>query len=83
LSSEEKLKNGHHFHNDEGWNLLRIVAKGPRMQTWVNGNPIDDITRDDVYATHPKGFIGLQVHGIKEQGPFTMKFRNIRIKELD
>ncbi len=82
LSDQETIEKGHDFHQDEGWNQLRIVAEGPRMRSWVNGHLIDDITRDDVYATHSKGFIGLQVHGIKDQGPFVMKFRKIRIKEL-
>jgi putative heme-binding domain-containing protein len=82
LSSEETVKAGHRYHNAQDWNLLRIVAEGPRMRTWLNGHPIDDITREDVYNTHPKGFIGLQVHGITGQGPFVMKFRKIRIREL-
>jgi quinoprotein glucose dehydrogenase len=82
LSSKEKIKAGHPYHKAEGWNRLRIVAEGPRMRTWLNGHSIDDITREDVYATHPKGFIGLQVHGITGQGPFVMKFRRIRIREL-
>ncbi len=80
LSAKEKVESGHPYHQDEGWNLLRIVAEGPRMRTWLNGHPIDDITREDVYATHPEGFIGLQVHGIREQGPFEMKFRKIRVR---
>jgi quinoprotein glucose dehydrogenase len=81
LSDQETINKGHDFYQNEVWNQLRIVAEGPRMRTWVNGHPIDDITRDDVYATHPKGFIGLQVHGIQGKGPFVMKFRKIRIKE--
>ena len=82
LSDQETVERGHDFYQDEGWNLLRIVAEGPRMRSWVNGHLIDDVVRKDVYATHPKGFIGLQVHGIEGQGPFVMKFRKIRIKEL-
>lgn len=82
LSSKETIEKGHdHFKNEE-WNHLRIVAEGPRMRTWVNGQLVDDITREDVYRTHPKGFIGLQVHGIDGQGPFVMKFRKIRIRPL-
>jgi quinoprotein glucose dehydrogenase len=82
LSNQETIDRGHQFYRDEDWNQLRIKAEGPRMQSWVNGHLIDDITREDVYAMHPIGFIGLQVHGIKKQGPFVMKFRNIKIKEL-
>lgn len=71
-----------HFKNGE-WNQFRIVAKGPRIQTWVNGEMIEDLTDEEVYETHPKGHIGLQVHGIKKgTGPFDVMWRNIRIKEL-
>src|SRR5262249_15718254 len=37
LSSAQKIADGHHFFIDEGWNAMRIVANGPRIQTWVNG----------------------------------------------
>ena len=82
LSDQQTMDRGHHFYRDDDWNKLRIKAEGPRMQTWVDGEQIDDITRQDVHTTHPSGFIGLQVHGVKNKGPFVMKFRNIRIKEL-
>ena len=81
LSDPKTIEKGHDYYQNESWNQLRVVAEGPRMRSWVNGHLIDDITRDDVYATHPKGFIGLQVHGIRGEGPFVMKFRKIRIKE--
>ncbi len=44
---------------------------------------IEDLTDEEIYKTHPKGIIGLQVHGIgKNSGPFTVQWRNIKIKEL-
>ena len=46
------------------------------------GHLVEDLSRDDVYRSHPSGFIGLQVHGIRDRGPFEMKFRSIRIREL-
>ena len=71
-----------HFKDDE-WNSYRIVAKGPRIQTWINGQAIEDLTHEEIYKTHPKGHIGLQVHGIgKKAGPMTVQWRNIKIKEL-
>lgn len=82
LSSKDKLEKGHDFYQNEGWNLLRIKAQGPRIRTWVNNQLVEDLVREDIYETHSSGFIGLQVHGIKDQGPFEMKFRNIRIREL-
>ena len=83
LSSEEKLADSHDHFISEGWNKVRIVAKGPRMQTYVNGHLIEDITREDVYETHPKGFIALQIHGIKGQREFTMAWRNLKIRPIE
>jgi quinoprotein glucose dehydrogenase len=95
LTSQEKIKEGHpHFVND-GWNNVRIVANGPRIQTWVNGQPVEDITNEAVYKTHPRGFIGLQIHGLSQREvdanpeagittsqPLVIKWRNIRIRPL-
>lgn len=82
LSAEEKIQNGHNLLLNDGWNKVRIVAKGPRIQTWVNGQPVEDLVNEDVYKTNPSGFIGLQMHGVEGEGPFVMKWRNIRIRAL-
>lgn len=35
------------------------------------------------HATHPGGYIGLQLHGIKEgTGPFKIAWRNLRVRQL-
>jgi len=82
LTPKERLKPHDHFKN-EGWNKFRVVAKGDRIQTWINGEPIEDLTDAPIYETHAKGFIGLQVHGIKKgSGPFQVAWKNIRLKEL-
>ena len=61
------------------WNTYRIVAQGDRIRSWVNGVPCADF-RD---STDAKGFIGLQVHGIRKgTGPYQVRWRNIRIREL-
>ena len=83
LSSKEKQDNGHDHFLSEGWNRVRIIAEGPRMRTWVNGQLIEDLVREDVYKTHPKGFLGLQIHGIDGERQFVMKWRNIRIRPMD
>ena len=82
LSSEEKINNGHHFLFNEGWNQIRIRAEGPRIQTWVNGHPVEDLTLEEVFKTHSRGFIGLQMHGMPDGRLYTMRWRNIRIREL-
>lgn len=84
LSEKPKDKTHSHKHikNNE-WNKYRIVAKGPRIQTWINDTMVEDLTHEKIYESHPKGHLGLQVHGIgKKKGPYDVSWRNIRIKEL-
>ncbi len=83
LTPQESRKPHAHFKNGQ-WNAFRVVAKGSRIQTWINGEPIGDLADEPIYQTHPKGFIGLQVHGIKKgAGPYEVAWRNIRIRELN
>ncbi|MCC6881155.1 MAG: DUF1080 domain-containing protein [Verrucomicrobiales bacterium] len=73
----------HNYFKNGEWNHYRVVAKGARIQTWINGQPVDDLTHEEIYKSHPKGLIGLQVHGIKKgTGPFEVRWRNLKIKEL-
>ncbi|MCA9229505.1 MAG: DUF1080 domain-containing protein [Planctomycetales bacterium] len=82
LTPEKRLIPHKHF-RDGQWNHYRVVARGPRIQTWINGEPIEDLTDEEAYQTHPKGFISLQVHGIGAgKGPFDVAWKQIRIKEL-
>jgi hypothetical protein len=83
LTPEQRLIPHKHF-KDGAWNRYRVVAKGPRIQTWINGKMIEDLVDEGIYQTHPTGFIGLQVHGIpKGTGPYEVAWRNIRIRLLD
>ena len=82
LTPEDRLIPHKHF-RDGQWNHYRILARGPRIQTWINGVPIEDLTDNEAYATFPKGFIGLQVHRVKSgAGPYEVRWRNIRIRDL-
>ncbi|MFN3193543.1 MAG: DUF1080 domain-containing protein [Aureliella sp.] len=62
------------------WNELRILAKGDRIQLFLNGNPtVDYIEKEDDKTIPRTGIIGLQIHS----GPPTEAlYRNIRIREL-
>lgn len=97
FTSQQKIDEGHPFSVNDGWNKLRIVAKGPRIQTWVNGHLVEDLTNEELYKTFKKGFIGLQIHSITEREinqpqhagfgitthqPLLVKFRNIRVRPL-
>jgi hypothetical protein len=65
---------------DKEWNQFHIRAVGTRLQTWINGKLIEDITDPQ---SHLSGFIGLQVHGIgKDQNTYQVKWRKIEIRDL-
>jgi hypothetical protein len=82
-NEKDASKNSHNHMKNGEWNHFRVIAKGPRIQTWINGEPVADLTHEDIYKVHPKGFIGLQVHGIKPgTGPYSVAWKNLRIKEL-
>jgi hypothetical protein len=64
-------------HRVNAWNTLRIVVRGKRIQTFLNGEPFVDYEADTIPAEGP---IGLQLH----QGVhMTMRFRNIRVRGLE
>ena len=70
----------HEHMKDNEWNQFHIRAVGTRIQTWINGKLIEDITDPQSFLS---GFIGLQVHGIgKDQGPFQVKWRKIEVRDL-
>ena len=83
MTPEDKRKPHKHFKDGE-WNSYRVLAEGPRIQVWVNGTQVSDLTDDGKFKSHPKGFIGLQVHSIKKgAGPYSVAWRNIRIREIE
>jgi quinoprotein glucose dehydrogenase len=94
LTSKEKIAAGHRHFVADGWNHLRIVAAGPRIRTWVNGQLVEDLVNERVHRTHPRGFIALQIHGItgnepearrlglRAEEPLVMKWRQLRIRPL-
>jgi hypothetical protein len=64
------------FHNGR-WNHFRIEAIGDTLQVWVNGIQTASLV-DDMDAA---GFIGLQVHSIRDaaMAGTTVAWRNLRI----
>lgn len=73
----------HQYFKDGEWNAYHIVAVGSKIETWINGHPVSDLTHEERYQSHPKGFIGLQVHGIGAgQGPFEVRWRNLKLRDL-
>ena len=69
----------------EKWNKLRVLAVGPRIQTWINGTQVADVTNDEAYAQYPSGVIALQVHGVKNSPEKArhVSFRSIRVRSIE
>ncbi|MEM1109614.1 MAG: family 16 glycoside hydrolase [Planctomycetota bacterium] len=61
------------------WNTITVVARGPRIDTYVNGIPAARV----MDGLSLEGHIGLQVHaiGANDSRP-QVRFRNIRLREL-
>lgn len=82
LTPKSELEPHKHFKDGE-WNQYKVIAKGPRIQTFINGNQISDLTNQEAYEEFPEGFIGLQVHGVKEgSGPYQVAWRNIKLQKI-
>ena len=82
MTPKDKLKPHKHFKDGE-WNKYRVLAEGARIQTWINGKQVSDLVDKEKLKTHPKGFIGLQVHGVrKRSGPYSVTWRNIKVREI-
>ena len=81
MTPTDKRKPHKHFKDGE-WNKYRILAEGARIQTWINGTQISDLVDEAKLKSHPKGFNGLQVHGVGNRGPFDVAWRNIKIREI-
>ena len=82
MTPKDKLKPHKHFKDGE-WNKYRVLAEGARIQTWINGNQVSDLVDKEKLKTHPKGFIGLQVHGVRKgSGPYSVTWRNIKVREI-
>ena len=81
LTPDER-RSAHTIFRDGAWNHYRVRAEGPRIQTWVNGQKVADLTHKEIYAAHPDGRIGLQVHGVGDEGPYEVRWRALRLAPL-
>ncbi|HEY1010574.1 MAG: 3-keto-disaccharide hydrolase [Daejeonella sp.] len=62
----------------EDWNTCRLVARGNRLQHYINGVLMSDVTDNDTKYGRSKGVLGLQVH---VGPPMKVEYRKIRIKQ--
>ncbi len=80
LNDLSKNKAAQNAFKQNEWNQYRIVCQGDSIKTWINGVPAADL-KDDLTS---KGFIALQVHGVRNPAQVgkQVSWRNVKIKEL-
>ena len=76
LINEEEF--GKLFKLDD-WNDVVIIARGHRIQHYLNGRLILDFTDNDPQRALSEGVLALQLHAGK---PMWAEFKNIRVAEL-
>ena len=76
LGSRDSLKS---LIRPNDWNECHIIAKGNRLQHFINGVLMSDVTDNDEQNRKLKGLLGVQVH---VGPPMKVEYRNIRLKEL-
>ena len=63
------------------WNQYRVRARGPQIETWLNGVKIANLADQDSFRS---GFIGLQVHQVPQgSGPYEVRWRNLFLRRLE
>ena len=87
LSPEPQSKDAavstHTYFKNREWNHYRVRAVGPKIETWLNGQKVADLTHEaKLYAENQEGFFGLQVHGVGDKGPFSVRWKNLYVKPL-
>ena len=62
---------------DEQWNDYKIVAKGSRVQHFINGKQTIDVTDNDAAHAPKEGILALQIHA----GPaMVVQFKDLLLK---
>lgn len=76
LGSGDSLRN---VIKSDDWNSCHIIARGNRLQHFINGVLMSDVTDADTVNRQMTGLIGVQVH---VGPPMTVEFRNFLLKQL-
>lgn len=76
LGNADSLKS--HIKNED-WNEYHLIVKGNRLQHYINGVLMSDVTDNDTVNRKFKGLLGVQVH---VGPPMTIEYRNFRLKQL-
>lgn len=63
----------------DDWNTCHIIAKGNRLEHYINDVLMSVVTDEDTVNRKMSGLLGVQVH---VGPPMTVEYRNILLKEL-
>ncbi|MGK2864683.1 MAG: 3-keto-disaccharide hydrolase, partial [Chitinophagaceae bacterium] len=63
----------------EDWNEAHLIINGNRLQHYINGILMSDVTDNDIVNRKSKGYLGVQVH---VGPPMKVEYKNIRLKNL-
>ncbi|MEX2232722.1 MAG: DUF1080 domain-containing protein [Cyclobacteriaceae bacterium] len=76
LGSKDSLRS---LIKSNDWNTCHIIANGNRLQHFINGVLMSDVTDNDAVNRKLNGLLGVQVH---VGPPMMVEYRNIRLKQL-
>ncbi|SFR66910.1 3-keto-disaccharide hydrolase [Maribacter stanieri] len=63
----------------DDWNEAHLIIKGNKLQHYINGVLMSEVTDNDTVNRKLKGYLGVQVH---VGPPMKVEYRNIRLKNL-
>ena len=75
LGSQDSLRS---LIKSNDWNTCHIIATGNRLQHFINGVLMSDVTDNDAVNRKVDGLLGVQVH---VGPPMMVEYRNIRLKQ--
>ncbi len=75
LGTSEELKDKIHSGD---WNEIRIVAKGNKLQHYINGTLMSEVQDEDDANRSSKGLLGLQIH---TGPPMKVEYKDISIRQ--
>jgi Domain of Unknown Function (DUF1080) len=67
------------YYREKDWNEYRIVARGPRIEHWLNGHQTIALIDNDPRGRALEGILALQIH---RGPPMVVEFKDIQLKNL-
>ena len=74
-----KAKKVQQAYDEDGWNELTVIARGPKVVQKINGQTFAILIDEDKKYSHRSGLIALQDHGHGTG----VQFKAIRLKRMD